>query len=351
MNDLVHSVYVAKRSFRMQERECIHNTGLDGGSLPGDLQRGIMDSDRTEDSTAKHAAAASGSGALESSPAVAPRCYAFTVGQMQCVSLSDGGIVVPLPDAEGSSPRLIVLPLSCLLVRLPDGGPLVLIDAGFGWSAKPHLTDLPTLGKVPYSLALAGAHPEDVDVVIASHIHPDHIGGFFDARGAKAFPNATYYAGEDEVTFWSDERLDISGAPPPGAAKVEMVEAAASFLRAAGGELRRFASDEEIVPGITAIAAPGHTPGQVGFLLSNGGKSLLYTADAFGAADAARDFSEPVPADPFDLEPDSAAATREAFVGLLADTGWLMFTPHFPWPSVGEIRTVDGRRSWQAHTA
>jgi glyoxylase-like metal-dependent hydrolase (beta-lactamase superfamily II) len=282
-------------------------------------------------------------------PQAQPRFYKFRIGVYECVSLSDGGIPVPKPLMTGvpmaGPPEFVLLPLSCLLVRMPDSGKWVLIDTGFGPMPKRGGMPFLTGGRAVESLAMVGVKPEDIDIVLASHLHPDHVNGMYSDEGIKIYPNASYHAGAEEVAFWSKIDLDLSASPAPEPVKQDMIAAARRLLDFAGDSLITFRAGEEAIPGIRTMLAPGHTPTQIAFILSSQGESLLYTADAFAFSNSVE---VPEQHNPFDLEPNQAALTRKKLVGLLMEQGWHSFTPHFSWPSVGHVEARESDSAWLA---
>jgi glyoxylase-like metal-dependent hydrolase (beta-lactamase superfamily II) len=289
-------------------------------------------------------------------PGAEPRFYRFNVGEFECIALSDGGMPVPRPpagyDMLPSLPPmpqipagLILLPLSSLLVSLPGVGN-VLIDTGFGSNpgmfgsgpARP-------VGHLVASLVAAGVPPEDIDVVLISHLHPDHIGGMYSDDGKKLYPNAVYYAGAEEIEFWSKDDLDLGFTNTPPPLRTSAIEAAKRMLGFAGDTLKVFRAGEDVLPGIGSISLPGHSPGQVGFILSSAGKKLLFTADSL--TNPVISIETPDVHNPVDMNSDLAVKTRHKVIALLSEPDWQNFTTHFPWPNLGSVKTRNGHFIWQ----
>jgi glyoxylase-like metal-dependent hydrolase (beta-lactamase superfamily II) len=280
--------------------------------------------------------------------------HRFHVGELECFALSDGGIPVPRPpvqsaDASASTgPQgpfgFTLLPLSSLLVRLPGVG-IVLVDTGFGPNATMAGQPIPTVGRLPASLAAAGFAPEEVNAVLISHMHPDHIGGLYGQNGEKLYPNASYHVPAEEFTFWSQDPLDISftNAPPPLQAQV--TGAAKHAVKFGRDEFKIFSAGEEVVPGVRSILLPGHSPGQVGFILSSGAETLLFTADS--VTNPIVSVETPDVRNPVDMNPSMAAETRHKVISLLLQKGWMSLTTHFPWPSIGRVTSKDGQTIWE----
>ena len=196
------------------------------------------------------------------------------------------------------------------------------------------------------SLSAAGVSPESIDAVLISHLDPDHVGGLLRDDGSKRFPNATYYAGAEEVAFWGRETIDLSYSPSPEPVKRERLNASSRLLRLAGHAIETFRAGEEVMPGVGTIALPGHTPGQVGFIVDGEPESLLYTADS--VANSVVSIETPHLHNPMDLDPEVGVASRHALIKLLIEKNWQSFSPHFPWPSVGRIVRTDNGAAWKS---
>ena len=139
--------------------------------------------------------------------------FPFRVGSLDCASLSDGFVVAPVAltnpevpadelrvflDAHGDTEEFRRLQISCLTLRLPSGK-RVLVDAGFGNDARaPNGEVIASVGQIVEALRAMHVDPEDVDHILISHIHPDHIGGLFDGEGRARFPNASYHVSNEE---------------------------------------------------------------------------------------------------------------------------------------------------------
>ncbi len=278
---------------------------------------------------------------MPSFPAPEPKFVSFRIGEIEGLALSDGGI--PVPGPPGTS-RLVLRQLSCLLVRSPETAGWILLDSGFGPVPKMMGEPLPTGGCLLASLALAGIAPADIGTVLVSHIHPDHVDGLYDESGARVFPNAEYRVGAEELAFWSQDNLDLSWSPAPPPRKAEMLAAATRLLGFAKGSLKTFRAGDAAAPGVGTILLPGHTPGQVGFILTSGDRQLLYTADALTTPEMSINIPERHHL--LDLDPEQGVITRLALLGTLSEPGWQTFTPHFPWPGLGSVQGAGKTFTW-----
>ncbi|MDK4714043.1 MBL fold metallo-hydrolase [Rhizobium sp. CNPSo 4039] len=202
--------------------------------------------------------------------------------------------------------------INCYMVR--GGGRTVLIDAGAGgfrqWG-----------GRLETNLALAGIQPLDIDTILLTHAHPDHIGGLMNASGDATFLNAELVVHNREIAFWQDDG-NLSRAPE---------RARGNFLLARRtfdgycSRLRSFNAGE-VLPGITAMPLPGHTPGHTGYRLNSGGKNLLIWGDIvhFPSIQIAR----PDVSIAFDQDPHLAASTRSRLLDLVSSERLLIAGMH-----------------------
>lgn len=155
--------------------------------------------------------------------------------------------------------------INCYLVR--GCGRTVLIDAGAGGFRQ-------CGGHLPTNLSLAGIEPAEIDTILLTHAHPDHVGGLLDASGASAFPNAELVVHHREVAFWQDDG-NLSRAPERARGNFFLARRAFDGYRA---RLRSFEAGE-VLPGVTAVPLPGHTDGHTGYRFDSGDDRLLVWGD------------------------------------------------------------------------
>ncbi|SHK88456.1 Glyoxylase, beta-lactamase superfamily II [Roseovarius marisflavi] len=196
------------------------------------------------------------------------------------------------------------------------GSELILFDTGLNPDA------------ITSALNDAGYTPDQVDVVVLTHMHGDHIGGLMREGGEATFPNARYVAGSAEFDHWAaagNNRFDSNMRPL--AEKTTMIGDGAS-----------------VAPGITAVAAFGHTPGHMTYMIESGGKSLLLAADF--ANHYVWSLAQPDWEVKFDMDKPAAAATRRRILGMLASDKIPFIGYHMPWPAVGYVEAKDSAFSY-----
>lgn len=202
------------------------------------------------------------------------------------------------------------------------GQEIVLFDTGVGEGGRP------ARGNMRAALAGAGFTPEQVDVVVLTHMHPDHIGGLMEG-GAPAFPNARYVTGQTEYDFWAGMDPESNGVAKLVADNVTPLADRMTFV----GE------GDSVVSGITAMSAFGHTPGHMLFMLESGGQPLLLAADT--ANHYVWSLAYPDWQVRFDMDKTAAAETRRRIFGMLAADRVPFVGYHMPFPAVGYVEARD----------
>lgn len=221
------------------------------------------------------------------------------------------------------------------------GGVRVLVDTGIGngkTRTNPAWNDLDT----PYveRLATAGFTPENVDLVLLTHLHTDHVGWNTrrapDGTWIPTFPRARYLTSRAEDAYWSGVRLDAgrrqmfadSVQPVRDSGQLQLVDVPADGVEAA--------------PGVRLLPAPGHTPGQVSVHLDSAGRCAVITGDCLHHP---LQLAHPDICSSADVDPGQAARTRRTLLTRLADTDTLLLGSHFPPPTAGLVRSErDGFR-------
>jgi glyoxylase-like metal-dependent hydrolase (beta-lactamase superfamily II) len=215
------------------------------------------------------------------------------------------------PELISAYAPVVAVPYRPLLMQ--TGGLTVLLDTGAGPLG-------PSTGQVQRSLQAIGIAPEQVDIVLLSHAHADHIGGLLDDKGRPAFPNARIVMARAEFEFWRNSgiREKLGSGVVYGNPMIESVirDWFERFLLALEGRLELVDSESEVSPGIRLLAAPGHTPGHAAVLVEDmGAEPILFTADAFTLPEHI-EHSEWTSS--FDLDRDLTIRTRRRLLELAA---------------------------------
>lgn len=210
------------------------------------------------------------------------------------------------------------------------GNDLVLFDTGNGEGGREG-----GVGRLTENMRASGYQPEDVTIVVITHLHPDHIGGMMEA-GAPAFPNARYVAGQIEYDFWTS--ADRVGTP------IEQLHQMANAMVVPFAENMTFVGGgDAVVPGVEAVPAFGHTPGHMAYRIESDGAAVILIADA--ANHFVLSMQRPDWEVRFDLDKAAAAQTRKDLLGMIASERVPFIGYHMPFPSVGYLEAMgDGFR-------
>jgi len=274
----------------------------------------------------------------------APGWYRMMVGDIEVTALSDGTVALPVDKLlTNTTPAKVQAALSRAYLKAPvetsvngflinTGSKLVLIDAGaaglFG----------PTLGNLVNNLKASGYQPEQVDEIYITHLHPDHVAGIAGADGKTAFPNAIVRADKREGDFWlSKESLDKA----PEAMKDFFKGAQASMKPYVdAGKYKPFDGPGELVPGVKAVSAYGHTPGHTIYAVESKGQKMMFWGDLMHVA--AVQFPEPAVTIQFDTDSKRAAPQRQKAYADAAKNGYYVAVAHVAFPGIGQLR-ADGK--------
>lgn len=287
-------------------------------------------------------------GAAERGPSTADGVYAFNLGAMTGYMLHDGIARRPLEDGFVRNAELAEveaalaargmprehLDITFTVTMVESGSDLVLIDTGTGGRMAE------TASGISGPLEAAGFSPEQVTRVVLSHFHPDHINGLRDESGALVFPNAEVSCPRAEWLYWMDGEA-AAAAPEAARPNFQLV---GEVLGPLAREIRLLEDGEEVVPGIHAEAAHGHTPGHMIFRLSSGNEQSLVISDTTNhPALFARRPDWQVQ---FDMDPEQAEATRrrvleEVVVDQIPICGY-----HYPFPARGMLER-DGNEGYR----
>ncbi len=277
----------------------------------------------------------------------APGYYRVMLGDFEITALSDGTVQLPVDKLlTNTRPGQVDKALKQSFLKAPldtsvngylvnTGSKLVLIDTGaaslFG----------PTLGNLIANLKAAGYQPEQVDEIYITHMHADHVGGLM-AGDKLAFPNATVRADQHDADFWlSKENLDKAPADAKG-----FFQGAMASLNpyVAAGKFKPFDGNTDLVPGIKAMAARGHTPGHSTYLVESQGQKLVLWGDLMHVA--AVQFAQPSVTIQFDTDSKAAAAQRKLAYADAAKQGYLVGSAHLSFPGLGHLRRDGAGYAW-----
>jgi glyoxylase-like metal-dependent hydrolase (beta-lactamase superfamily II) len=225
-----------------------------------------------------------------------------------------------------------ISPYICLVIN--TGEHSVLVDTGAGGLGQ-------NTGKLLQNLHLNGISSGKIDTVILTHGHPDHIGGNTTSEGKLIFPNARFVMWKGEWDFWSSERakleLDEQG-------KEILLAFARKNLPPLQSQLDLVDHETEIMPGIRAVAAPGHTLGHMALAISSEGEKLLVFSDAFLHP---LHVEQPHWHAAVDFDPQQVMTTRRRLLNLAANDKTLVLAFHFPFPGLGHIVQKGEQWRWQ----
>ena len=277
-----------------------------------------------------------------------PGYYRLMVGSFEVTALYDGAIDLDeklLKNIQQSDVQRLVArqflkgpkvqtAVNAYLVN--TGSKLVLVDAGaaklFG----------PSLGNIVDNLKAAGYAPEQVDTVLVTHLHGDHVNGLVTADGKRVFANAEVWSTKADNDFWLSESI-AAQAPKEAQGFFKMArDAAAPYI--AAGKWKTFDSDRELLAGVSSVDTHGHTPGHVSYLVASGKDHLLILGDL--VHNHAVQFARPEVAIEFDVDPKQAVVARKRIFFQAAKEKLMVAGMHLPFPGIGHVRKEAKGYAW-----
>lgn len=279
--------------------------------------------------------------------------YRFKLGDFECIAIKDfmkpysaSRFFTNAPKERleqvlrehNLEPEDIPSPFTCLFID--TGKNKVLIDTGLGGGVHPQIGAYE--GRLLKILHAEGIKTEDIDTVIFTHGHPDHVGGTVDKSGKPIFSNTRYVMWKDEYDFWTSEVTLETERP----LVQHVMPIARKNLLPIKDQLDLIDQEMEILPGIYALEAKGHTPGHMVVAVSSQGEELLYTSDTvlhqlhLKYPEWQTDF--------YDLDLEQAAATKQRiFDRAAADKALVLAFHFFPFPSLGHVLKKGEGWQWQ----
>ena len=268
-----------------------------------------------------------------------PGYYRYNIGDIEVTALLDGTASLPNSYIRGYeeaaarestakayrkfTPETTTIPINGYVIN--SGGKLTLIDAG----APSTMAE--TAGGLTRNLEAAGFMPEDIDTVLLTHFHPDHVGALLNAQGGRTFANAGLMCSEIEWNATFDDAIRAA-APDEVKGSIDMIR---SFVTPYSEGRDMFSGEKEVVSGITSIPLPGHTAGHTGYTIHSGNESLLIFGDVIHFTTL--QFAYPDWGVVFDLDAGLAVETRKHLLDRASTDGLLVAGMHIDFPGIGYV--------------
>jgi len=261
--------------------------------------------------------------------------YPFRIGDFECLSISDGTIVVPdtvtpRPFNPANPKSGLVMDTNCLLIQA--GRRKILVDTGCGkWFGEKS-------GKLVANLDAAGISTSEIDTVVITHAHGDHIGANADSTGKPIFGKARYIFHRNEWQYWTEKLKTTADGTK------DSLPMTRHNLLSIRDRVDLIEDKTSIVPGIEAALVPGHTPGHIMLFISSGKDRLCCFSDLIHHP---LELVKPEIFTIFDVDPEKAVAARKKTPLELADPGLLLWSCHLDFPGLGHLVGQDDVLVWR----
>ncbi|WP_212625426.1 MBL fold metallo-hydrolase [Pseudomonas sp. PP3] len=273
-----------------------------------------------------------------------PGYFRLAVGEYEITALFDGYNDLSPDLLKGLSQQKIrallarnaingdKIPTTFNAFLVNTGTHLVLIDSGAGQCVPE------TAGQLVSNITAAGYQPDQIDTILLTHLHLDHVCGLVDSQGKALFENATVYASKAEADYWLDPSHKAS-APEQAKEYFDIATHSLAPYREAG-KFQTFVPPQSPLPEVQVYSSAGHTPGSAMYRFASKGHAITFIGDLIH--NAAVQFAHPEVAIRFDNNPSEAIHARESEFSKLAKDGEWLAAAHLPFPGVGHV-TQDGK--------
>jgi glyoxylase-like metal-dependent hydrolase (beta-lactamase superfamily II) len=274
--------------------------------------------------------------------------YRLMVGDFEVTALSDGTARVALDHQLPSLPperamgefqrwfQTVPYEMSLNAFLINTGSRLILIDTGLGELLKGRAG-----GRLMQNLIASGYRPEQVDAVLISHFHVDHVSGLSEG-GNMAFPNAVIYLSEPEKAYWIDSDPMKSVRPELRDYVAPSRAALKPYLDA--GKVQTFAGSASLWEGVHAEVTPGHSPGHAVYSISSRNQQMSFIGDLVHVREI--QFDQPDTTFIYDSDYAHAVDQRKRIFDQLAKSRTLVATSHLSFPGIGHVRSEGAAFDW-----
>ncbi|CAI8868043.1 Lactamase_B domain-containing protein [Pseudomonas sp. IT-232MI5] len=279
----------------------------------------------------------------------APGYFRLALGDYEVTALFDGYNDLSPKLLQGMSQAQIRALLARRSIETPGvqtafnaflvntGKQLILVDSGAGQCIGA------TAGQLLANMRAAGYQPEQVDTILLTHLHLDHVCGLVDAQKQALFTNATVYAAKAEADYWLDPAALAKA--PAGAKEFFKIAQDSTAAYVAAGRFKTFAAGQSPLPGLVeATLEAGHTPGSTTYRFTSQNQSIVFMGDL--VHNLAVQFEHPEVSIGFDVNSAQAINARQAvFSAAVASKTWVT-AAHLPFPGIGHITAQGKHFQW-----